>query len=156
MSNEDGVKVQTAPDPVAGAQKPLAADSKKSTHGFDSGFQDTMSICRGPNVEAGSASVAGGARNDLNRGMTVTGRAQERAKLVDANHLEGSNKGDHRVHVGDTAVASLQRAANGVGGPRGAAGQFPNGKRDATLGSFSKDSANQNFPGNKADSDAGN
>jgi|SRR5580692_9266577 hypothetical protein len=155
MSNEDGVKVQTAPDPVAGAQKPLAGDSKKSTHGFDSGFQDTMSICRGPNVEAGSAPVAGGARNDLNRGATVTGRQQERAKPVDAKCIEGSYPGDTRKS-GDTAAASLQRAANGVGGVRGPAGQFPNGKRDATLGSFSNDSANQTFPGNQGDSEAGN
>lgn len=105
-----------------------------------------------PNDANGAASRAPENVSGLNAGA---GRAIG-VKVVDSNNLEGSNKGDHRSKPGDTAAASVQRAANGVGGPRGTAGQFPNGKRDATLGSFSKDSSNQTFPGNLSDSDAGN
>jgi hypothetical protein len=71
------------------------------------------------------------------RGITIT--------PVGSRTIEGSTPGDHRAPSTDTAAASVQRAANGAG-VRGSVGQFPNGKRDATLGSFSKDCANQSYP----------
>lgn len=145
MSNEDGVKIQTtAPDEQPGGQRPLESDSKKSTHGFDSTNQNTLSFCRGTNVEAASAPVS--SRNGLSDGVGVTGRQQENAKSVGANHIEGSNKGDHRTPDKDTAAASLAKAASN-GGPRNPVGQFPNSGRTPAA------PAPQSFTGN---SDAGN
>jgi hypothetical protein len=144
--SEDQTKIQSTPAVPAGAQRPLISDAMRQTHGFV-GNQDTMSISRGPNVDAGSNPIAGGAKNDLNRGATVQGRQQENAKPVDARNIgEGSYKGDTRNKPGDTAKASLFEAAVGAGGPRQPSGQFPNGKRDAKLGSFSGDHSDQSFP----------
>lgn len=154
--SEDQTKIQSTPAVPAGAQRPLITDAMRQTHGFV-GNQDTMSISRGPNVDAGSNPIAGGAKNDLNRGATVQGRQQENAKPVDARNIEGSYKGDTRSKPGDTAKSSLMQAATGAGSPRGHVGQFPNGKNDSSNGAFGKDYGTKSYPGNlKGDSDAGN
>jgi hypothetical protein len=113
------VPIQTTPAPAQGAQEPLSVDSKKSTHGFDTANQNSLSFCRGTEVPASSGSVSP---------YGVAGREQERAKPVDANHLEGSNKGDHRAHPGDTAAASLAAASGSTKGPRDAVGQAHSSK----------------------------
>lgn len=153
--SEGKVKVQSSPVVSQGAQKPLTTDSSTADRRGNEFPQNQLSYCRGVNVEAGSNPISGGAKNDLNRGATVQGRAQENAKHVDQRCIEGSYAGDTRKS-GDTAAESVARAANGEGGPRGAVAQFPNGKRDMTLGSFSKDHSHTSFPGNLADSDQGN
>lgn len=94
-----------------------------------------------PNNANGAASRPSASVSGLNAGSGL-GVA---VKPVDRRTIEGSTPGDSRCKPGDTAAASVQRAANGAG-VRGAVGQFPNGKRDATLGSFSKDHANQSYP----------
>lgn len=155
--------IQHDPKVPAGAQEPLSNDSeRKSTHGgvFD---QNTMSFCRGQNVQGRAASLCnpndadGAASRPFANvdGMACDSPVAPTVTPVDRRTIEGSYPGDSRSKPGDTAASSLAKSANGAG-PRGPAGQFPNGRRDATLGSFSKDSANQTFPGNVGDSDAGN
>jgi hypothetical protein len=159
-------KIQTtSPNALAGGQQALAADAEqKSRCGFTGTQVFPLSGKTGVNVESSSSITTAktsptpnNSPSDLNAGLQVTGRANEPARHCDERVIEGSGGAgsDFRVH-GDWAKASLERAANGTGGPRGPVGQFPNGRRDAVLGSFSKDSANQNYPGNLADSDAGN
>jgi len=98
-----------------------------------------------PNSAAGAASRTPEDVSGMNAG---SGRAIN-VKLVDANHLEGSNKGDHRTPDKDTAKASLAKAADN-GGPRKRVGQFANN------GKTPQDAGFQSYPGNTADSDAGN
>jgi hypothetical protein len=158
---------KSAPDQLAGGQKlPLeGSDEQYSRVGYR-GTQEFPLTGRpgtpvnndqaASTVSPNTANGAGSRPPENISGMNAGGGRAISVKPVDSNNLEGSNQGDHRAPSTDSAKASLQRAANGAGGPRGTAGQFPNGKRDATLGSFSKDSNNQTFPGNTADSDAGN
>jgi hypothetical protein len=134
------VPIQTSPRPTIGAQTPLATDT--DARRGDEFPQDNLSFCRGVNVEASSNPIA--ARDGQNNGSGVTGRTPDNIRHVDQRCIEGSYKGDTRKS-GDTASASLARAANGAG-VRGPAGQFPNGKRDMTLGSFSKDHADESYP----------
>jgi hypothetical protein len=130
MSNE--IEIQSTPAVTDGAQTPLATDDRKATHGgnFD---QNTMSFSRGTEVAASSqnntdrSSPSDKAPADsasLSSGLSVSGRQLERARPVAANHLEGSNKGDHRRPSQDVAAASLSKAADS-GGPRQPAGQAP-------------------------------
>lgn len=95
-----------------------------------------------PNDANGAASRPSGDVSNMNvgngRGISV--------KLVNANHLEGSNKGDHRVPDRDTAAASVQEAAVGSGSPRGPVGQWGNSKSHTKLGSFGKDHADRSYP----------
>jgi hypothetical protein len=138
--SEDTPKIQTtAPDALTGGQHPLTERRGNEAPVGSLGF------CRGVNVEASSAPYQGKARNDLNLTSQVSGRELERAKPVDRRTIQGSTPGDSRLKPGDTAAASLRQAANGEG-VRGPVGQTPNGKRDATLGSFSKDHADGSYP----------
>jgi hypothetical protein len=131
MSNE--IQIQSKPAVTDGAQTPLVIESLKSTHGFDSANQNSLSFSRGAEVAASSrtntdrSSPSDKAPADsaaINSGMSVSGRQLERARPVAANHLEGSNKGDHRRPSQDVAAASLSKAADS-GGPRNAVGQAP-------------------------------
>lgn len=154
--------IQTnAPNELAGGQAPLTQPERTGASDVNS-----LSFCRGVEVPASSGNnarrvtagpKAGSEVNgvspinrpaDLNSGLCVSGRAQESAKPVDANHLEGSNKGDHRAPSKDTAKASLDSCADN-GGPRAAVGQFRGSK-------FEQSGGFQSFPGDTADSDAGN
>ena len=106
--------IQNTPAIPAGAEVDvLSSDASNGrTRGGDFD-QNQLSFARGPEVPASSGSVSA---------YGVSGREQERAKPVDANHLEGSNKGDHRAHPGDVAAASVAKAADN-GGPRQPVGQ---------------------------------
>ena len=148
------VPIQTTSlDEIAGGQRPLtppAGDRRGNEHnqvfpltgrpGVEVNNDQPASTVK-PNLANGAASRPAASVSGLNagsgRGITVT--------PVGSRTIEGSTPGDHRCKPGDTAAASVQRAANGAG-PRGSAGQFPNGKRDATLGAFSKDHANESYP----------
>jgi hypothetical protein len=144
------IKIQTSsPDELAGGQKPLATDSASADRRGNEFPQNSLSFCRGANIESGSAPISGGARNDLNRGATVQGRQQENAKHVDQKCIEGSYPGDTRANPGDVAKPSLGKAADN-GGPRNRVGQFANN------GKTPQDAGFQTFPGNLTDSDAGN
>jgi hypothetical protein len=139
----DEIKIQTTPAAPAGAQTPLTTDEMVSTHGHSQN-QNTLSFCRGTNVVGTAARMVSPAANSR-EGATVSGMAVDSptpagVKPVDSKTFQGSYPGDHRNNPGDVAKVSLDRAAVGAGSPRGLAGQFPNGRRDATLGSFSKDS----------------
>jgi hypothetical protein len=133
MSDTPVIKIQTtASDELPGGQRPLQTDSLKSTHGFDSANQNSLSFCRGTNVDAGSANLDSKVKPAENNrenatvsGAAVQGRQQERARQVDHKVIEGSNGAgsDYRVH-GDWAKASLDKAADN-GGPRQPVGQFP-------------------------------
>ena len=142
----DTTPIQSTPTPEQGAQTPLSADAAAGRVRGTDADQNQMSFSRGPEVAASSRTSE--------RGYSVSG-VEVAVKHVDQRCIEGSYAGDSRNKPGDVSAPSLAKAANG-NGPRGAAGQFPNGHRDQTLGSFSKDSANQNFPGSQADSEAGN
>jgi hypothetical protein len=148
-------KIQTSsPDELAGGQKPLQTDVLKSTHGFDASNQNSLSFCRGQNIESSSsisnakdAATPNNTPSDLNAGLQVTGRSNEQAKHVDEKVLEGSGgAGSDFRKSGDTAKSSLWQAAVGAGGPRNRVGQFPTGKNDAVDGSFGKDYHSQEFP----------
>jgi hypothetical protein len=61
-------------------------------------------------------------------GMSVKSQLPEpTAKPVDANHLEGSNPGDHRIPAKDGATGALDTIKNAPG-PRDPAQQFKNTK----------------------------
>jgi hypothetical protein len=120
-------------------------DNFESRRGNEASQAFPLSGKSGVNVEASSAPYQGKARNDLNNGACVSGRELERAKPADFRSIEGSYSGDHRGPHSDTAKASLNKAADN-GGPRVPSGQFPSGRRDATLGSFSKDHSDQSYP----------
>lgn len=153
--------IQTSsPEELSGGQRPMTPERRGNEHNQVFPLTGAKSIevnndqaasTVSPNNANGAATRPSGDVSGMNTGF---GRSTV-ARPVDARNIEGSYKGDTRTKPGDTAKASLDRAADN-GGPRRPSGQFPNGRRDATLGSFSKDGANQNFPGNLADSDAGN
>jgi hypothetical protein len=146
----DEIKIQTAPAVPTGAETPLTTDARTGASNVDS-----LSFCRG--AEVGASSQNSTARtspnekapiNSINDGLSVSGRQFERAKPVDANHLEGSNKGDHRAPSRDVAAASLATASNN-GGPRQPMKQAPFGRN-------TNNPAPVTFPGLTLDSDAGN
>lgn len=157
------IKIQTtAPDQLAGGQAPLTPPPERRGNEHNQVFpltgrpgvqidNDVAARTVSPNSAAGAASRPSGSVSGLNAG---SGRGIS-VKPVDCRTITGSTPGDHRAPSPDTTAASVQRAANGAG-VRGPVGQFPNGKRDAVLGSFSGDHSNQTFPGDTADSDAGN
>jgi hypothetical protein len=144
----------SSPNELPGGQRPLQTDVLKSTHGFDASNQNSLSFCRGQNVEASSSTTnaktsatPNNSPSDLNAGIQVTGRSNELAKYVDEKVLEGSGgAGSDFRKSGDTAKSSLWEAAVGAGGPRDRAGQFPQGKSDAVNGSFGKDYFSQQYP----------
>jgi|SRR5208283_164176 len=105
-----------------------------------------------PNSAAGADSRPSSNVSGLNAGA---GRAIN-VRPVDCLTVTGSTPGDHRAPSPDTAAASVQHAAVGVGSPRARVGQFPNGKFDSVNGAFGKDYGTKSFPGDTADSDAGN
>lgn len=120
----DTVIQTTAPDELQGGQAPLAPDSKKSTHGFDSADQNSLSFCRGQNVEAGSgnngravspnnANGAASRESASVSGMCVSGRQQESAKLVDRRTIEGSGS-----YAGDTRAKGSPAVLPANPGPR--------------------------------------
>lgn len=140
----------------------------KSTHGFEPSLRRTQSpsstttgMMQGDNndsnprlagVESTSEIQALGTRPEPpNSGaMTVTSQVAVGAiKPVDRKTIEGSTPGDHRSPSRDTAKAALDKATDN-GGPRQAMGQFANSGRTPTAGDF------RSFPGDLADSDAGN
>jgi len=147
--------IQSSPAVPVGAQRPLEGDDEQYSRCGFKGTQvfpmtgrpgtpvnnDQAASAVKPNLENGAASRPSASVSGLNAGSGL-GVA---VKPVDRRTIEGSTPGDSRCKPGDTAAASVQRAANGAG-VRGPVGQFPNGKRGATLGSFSKDHANQSYP----------
>jgi hypothetical protein len=153
MSDNPVIQI-SATDQLQGGQHSLQPDVLKSTHGFDASNQNSLSFCRGTNIEASSsisnakdAATPNNTPSDLNAGLSVTGRANEQARHVDEKVLEGSGgAGSDFRKSGDTAKSSLWQAAVGAGGPRNRVGQFPQGKSDATNGSFGKDYHSQEFP----------
>lgn len=98
-----------------------------------------------PNTANGAGSRPPENVSGLNAG---SGRAIS-VQPVDARNIEGSYKGDTRRAPGDTAKSSLAKAADN-GGPRQRVGQFANN------GKTPQDAGFRSFPGNTADSDAGN
>lgn len=93
-----------------------------------------------PNLKNGAASRPSESVSGMNAGA---GR-EFTAKRVD--QVDVSDFGRHMPadKQGDVAKASLIEA--GGHGPRRPAGQFPNGRRDKKLGSFSGDHSDQSFP----------
>jgi hypothetical protein len=151
----DNPKIQTSsPNDLQGGQHSLPPDVLKSTHGFDASNQNSLSFCRGTNIEASSSTITAktsptpnNSPSDLNAGLQVGGRANEQAPHVDEKVIEGSGgAGSDFRKSGDTAKSSLWQAAVGAGGPRNRVGQFPQGKSDANNGSFGKDYKSQEFP----------
>jgi hypothetical protein len=144
----------SSPNELPGGQRPLQTDVLKSTHGFDASNQNSLSFCRGQNVEASSSTTnaktsatPNNSPSDLNGGLSVTGRTPEPARHCDEKILEGSGgAGSDFRKSGDTAKSSLWQAAVGAGGPRNRVGQFPQGKSDAVNVSFGKDYKSQEFP----------
>ncbi len=128
------IPIQTsAPNQLAGGQAPLTPPERRGNE-FPQSFPltgargttqvdaDLPARAIKPNLAAGAASrpvesVSGIDAGGAGRSISV--------KLVDANHLEGSNKGDHRTPDKDTAKASLAKAVDN-GGPRARVGQFAN------------------------------
>jgi len=150
----------TAPDQLAGGQSAISDDNEQYSRSAQTrSVVFPLSGKQGVNVEGSNPRLASPTANNRDAatvgGMAVGSPVSASAKPVDSKTIQGSYPGDHRAPSQDTAKASLFKAADN-GGPRASVGQFPNGKRDATLGSFSKDSANESYPGNTADSDAGN
>ena len=116
MSNE--IKIQESPAPEQGAQTPLSTDAANGrTRGTDCG-QNNLSFCRGSEVEASSHSL--GSRNGLNSDAAQSGVAVS-IKLTSANHLEGSNQGDHRAQAAPAVLPANPS-------PREGMGQTPNGR----------------------------
>ncbi|MGA9810139.1 MAG: hypothetical protein ACLPH5_04595 [Candidatus Sulfotelmatobacter sp.] len=159
------VPIQTTSlNELAGGERELTPQPERRGNEFPQNFplsgrqgvqvdNDVQAATVSPNNANGAASRDKG---DIS-GMNAGGGRGINVKLVDDKVIAGSGgAGSDFRKSGDTAKDSLGRAANGQGGPRGPAGQFPNGKRDATLGSFSKDHAQSSFRGDTADSDAGN
>jgi hypothetical protein len=117
-----------------GAKEPLSSDSLKSTHGFDSANQNSLSFCRAPEVGASSSTSS--------RGYTVAGIEGVAIKPVDRRTIEGSTPGDFRAKAAPAVIPANP-------GPREGMGQFPNGKNCKSA------PAPQSFPASP-DSDAGN
>jgi hypothetical protein len=66
--------------------------------------------------------------DSINSGFSVTSQIPApTAKCVDADHLEGSNKGDHRAPAN---TSDLTAFAKNSPGPREAVGQFQNSRND--------------------------
>jgi hypothetical protein len=159
---------KSAPDQLAGGQRlPLeGSDEQYNRAGYKGSQTFPLSGRSGVNVESSNgqqspvapnvANGAGSRPKESVSGMSVKGRAQENARRVDQVNVVDGQRHQVAGKQGDTAAASVREAAVGAGSPRAPRGQFPNGKRDAKLGSFSKDHADQSFPGNLNDSDAGN
>jgi hypothetical protein len=153
----------TALDELAGGQRSLTPPPERRGNEFPQNFplsgrpgaqidNDVQAVTVSPNNANGAASRPSESVSGLNagsgRGITV--------KPVDCRTITGSTPGDHRTPSPDTAKSSLTQAAVGAGGPRARVGQFPNGRNDAVNGSFGKDYGTKSFPGDTADSDAGN
>lgn len=74
------------------------------------------------------------ASDSINSGFTVSSQVPApAAKYVDANHLEGSNKGDHRAPANK---ADLTAPFKNSPGPRDAARQFQNSGNDPGTAPF--------------------
>ena len=143
----------SAPGALAGGQRTLTPDERRGNE-FPQSFplsgakfvqvdNDQPASTVKPNNADGAASRPSESVSGMNAG---SGRAIN-VRLVDQKVIAGSGgAGSDSRKSGDTAKDSLGRAANGQGGPRGPVGQFPNGKRDATLGSFSGDHSDQSYP----------
>lgn len=147
--SEDQTKIQvSSKEELAGGQHSLK-DERVGTEGLN---QNTLSFCRGENVESSSNPYSGKARNDLNHGAQVAGRQLERAKPTDAKNVgDGSYPGDTRQttkKLGDVAGPSITQAANGQGGPRSPRGQFPQNRADTNNrgGSFGNQHADGSWP----------
>jgi hypothetical protein len=121
------IKIQTiAPDELPGGQTPLTIDSLKSTHGFDSANQNSLSFCRGENVEGRPASLISPAANNRESAsvnqMAVDSPVAPKVYPVDRRTIEGSYPGDTRAHAHDAVLPSQP-------GPREPKGQAQlNGK----------------------------
>jgi hypothetical protein len=91
-------------------QDAIARSKSISGHAQD---QNTLSFCRGAEVDAARPTVA---------------------KPVDSRTIAGSYAGDHRAPSSDTAKDSLNQSATGHGAfdtmGQQHMGQFPNGKND--------------------------
>lgn len=93
--------------------------------------------------------------HDVDQRFPLTGKPQPDAtvqvsvKPVDRKTITGSYAGDSRSNPGDVAKSSLNQAADN-GGPRARMGQFVDNKK------ITNNLPAENFPGNLADSDAGN
>lgn len=133
LRNADGSPI--APE-AQGPEVLSPDDQRRSTHGgiFD---QNTLSYCRGVEVEASSSNSdakfspnnedGAASREPANvSGMSVSGVAVS-VKQTAHRAIEGSNGPADFRKGGDTVKASLQSAADN-GGPRAPMGQFPNGK----------------------------
>jgi hypothetical protein len=119
-----------------GAQTPLAVESKKSTHGFDSGEQNQLASAQGRGSEVAASSQTS------SRGYSVSGVGVS-VKPVDRKTLEGSYPGDSRSTAAPAQIPNQPA-------PREAVGQAPFGKNTPA------GPAPSSFPGNQADSEAGN
>jgi hypothetical protein len=151
------IPIQTSgPDQLAGGQAPLTPPERRGNE-FPQSFpltgakgttqvdNDVPASTVSPNLSNGAATRDKGDVSNMNVGY---GRSVV-ARPVDARNIAGSFKGDTRCKPGDTAAASLAKAADN-GGPRARVGQFANN------GKTPQDAGFQSYPGNTADSDAGN
>ena len=147
---------KSAPDQLAGGvQLPLEGSQEQYDRAGYKGSQTfPLSGRSGVNVESSNgqqspvapnvANGAGSRPKESVSGMSVTGREQQNARRVDQVNVVDSQRHQVAGKQGDTAAASLREA--GGHGPRKPAGQFPNGRRDKKLGSFSGDHSDQSFP----------
>lgn len=156
MSNQFPIQT-TSLDELAAGQRPLTPPAgDRRGNEFNQVFpltgkpgvqvdNDQPSRTIAPNTASGAGSRPSESVSGINAG---SGRGIS-VKPVDCRTITGSTPGDHRCKPGDTANASLAKAADN-GGPRQRVGQFANN------GKTPQDAGFRSFPGNTADSDAGN
>lgn len=116
----DEIKIQETPAVPQGAQTPLSNDdNRKSTHGGTFN-QDTLSFCRGVNVEPGTAGPIAPAPNSREAatvgGMAVAAPLRVSVAPVDRRTIEGSTPGDFRAKAAPAVLPNQP-------GPREAKGQ---------------------------------
>jgi hypothetical protein len=145
----------TSLNELKGGQRPLVSDDRRGNEHASQVFpltgrpgtqvdNDVHASTVSPNNANGAATRDKGDVSGMNVGY---GRSVV-ARPVDARNIEGSFKGDTRCKPGDVAKGSLHQAAEGQGGPRSSAGQFPNGRADTAGkgGSFGNEHANRSYP----------
>jgi hypothetical protein len=127
--SEETIKIQTTPAVPAGAETPMSNDdNRKSTHGGTFN-QDTLSFCRGTNVEGSTARLVSPAANNREpasvSGLAVDSPIAVSVKPVDRRTLEGSTPGDFRTQAAPAAMPANP-------GPRQNVGQFKGSKFDGS------------------------
>jgi len=117
------VKIQSSPAPEAGAQQPLSTDAENGRVRGGDFNQDSMSFCRGAEVNPGPApsKVNPGQVNGVGEiapsdspllGVAGIGIA---IKPTDRRTLEGSYEGDSRAQAADAKLPANPATRSNVG-----------------------------------------